>query len=316
MGYRFLTQYDPAACAKVCDSTQGCASFNIWRGVVNGDPRTYTCSMYGSFVDQSTAVNTGDDVNKVKVTYSRGYQSNAAVAAKAAADKAAADKAAADKAAADKAAADQAAADKAAADKAAADKAAAKSKCIADNAGFAWTYLPRTDGANFVCGNNNGADISNLPPFSSATAGGIVKGVNPATSWSQGSDGTFYPFGQSSGVPSAGFTIMTKGYFTAPESNTYLFQLNGDDAARAWFGDKAKSGWNKDNADLTVGCGGRSLTKQLNKGDVIPIRMAGLNGPGRYNLELGVYDWAGNDIDATNAWSQDACDGTNTAFGW
>lgn len=81
MGFNFLTQYDPAACAKLCNANAGCASFNIWRGVVNGDPRTYTCSMYRSVVDQSTAVNYGDDVNKVKVTYSRGYKNTAVASA-------------------------------------------------------------------------------------------------------------------------------------------------------------------------------------------------------------------------------------------
>lgn len=75
LGFNFLTQYDPSACAKLCNDKQDCVSFNIWRGVVNGDPRTYTCSMYSTVVDQSTAVNYGDDVNKVKVTYSRGYKS-------------------------------------------------------------------------------------------------------------------------------------------------------------------------------------------------------------------------------------------------
>lgn len=81
MGFNFLTQYDPAACAALCNKTPGCASFNIWRGLVNGDPRTYTCAMYRQPIDQSTAVNYGDDVNKVKVTYSRGYRNTAATQA-------------------------------------------------------------------------------------------------------------------------------------------------------------------------------------------------------------------------------------------
>lgn len=80
MTYKFLSANDPVACSKICTSTQGCVAFNTWRGVVKGDPTTYTCSLYSQGIDQSTAVNTGDQVNKVVVTYSRGYVNSAYLA--------------------------------------------------------------------------------------------------------------------------------------------------------------------------------------------------------------------------------------------
>ncbi|TFK67817.1 hypothetical protein BDN72DRAFT_770244, partial [Pluteus cervinus] len=78
MGFAFLDKYDVQACANLCnargaDPTSGvCQYFNIWRAVVNGDPTTYTCSMYYIPSDASTATNNGQ--GNLQVTYSRGYQ--------------------------------------------------------------------------------------------------------------------------------------------------------------------------------------------------------------------------------------------------
>ncbi|CAA7263587.1 unnamed protein product [Cyclocybe aegerita] len=78
MGFAFLDRYDVDACARECnnrgpDGNGGaCQYFNIWRAVVNGDPTTYTCSMYYIVADESTAVNTGQ--GNLKVTFSRGYK--------------------------------------------------------------------------------------------------------------------------------------------------------------------------------------------------------------------------------------------------
>ncbi|TFK26051.1 hypothetical protein FA15DRAFT_316555 [Coprinopsis marcescibilis] len=78
MGFAFLDKYDVDACASECnrrgaDGNGGaCQYFNIWRAVVNGNPTTYSCSMYYIPSDVSTAVNTGQ--GDLKVTYSRGYK--------------------------------------------------------------------------------------------------------------------------------------------------------------------------------------------------------------------------------------------------
>jgi hypothetical protein len=78
MGFAFLDKYDVDACAQQCntrgaDSNGGaCQYFNIWRAVVNGNPTTYTCSMYFLVADESTAVNTGQ--GDLQVTFSRGYK--------------------------------------------------------------------------------------------------------------------------------------------------------------------------------------------------------------------------------------------------
>lgn len=76
MGYRALTLYNTTACAEACntaapDSVLGyCTYFNLWRGVVNNQPTTYTCSLYAGFPSSADAVNTGDAANGVKVTVS------------------------------------------------------------------------------------------------------------------------------------------------------------------------------------------------------------------------------------------------------
>ncbi|KAG6865898.1 hypothetical protein C0991_010731 [Blastosporella zonata] len=78
MGFAFIDKYDVNACATLCDNRdpdpQGghCKFFNIWRAVVNGQPTTYTCSMYFFPADSSTAVNYGQ--GDLKVTWSRGYR--------------------------------------------------------------------------------------------------------------------------------------------------------------------------------------------------------------------------------------------------
>ncbi|KAK7051024.1 hypothetical protein VNI00_005136 [Paramarasmius palmivorus] len=78
MGFAFLDRYDVNACAELCKTRgpdgQGgaCKYFNIWRAVVNGNPTTYTCSMYWVPSDASTAVNYGQ--GDLKVTLSRGYR--------------------------------------------------------------------------------------------------------------------------------------------------------------------------------------------------------------------------------------------------
>ncbi|KAF9043296.1 hypothetical protein BJ165DRAFT_1595297 [Panaeolus papilionaceus] len=78
MGFAFLDRYDVDACAWECNHRgadgQGgaCQYFNIWRAVVNGNPTTYTCSMYFIVADASSATNTGQ--GDLQVTFSRGYR--------------------------------------------------------------------------------------------------------------------------------------------------------------------------------------------------------------------------------------------------
>ncbi|CAO1625000.1 unnamed protein product [Sympodiomycopsis kandeliae] len=335
MTYSFLTQYDPAACSKLCDSTKGCVSFNLWRGVVNGDPRTYTCSLYSGFIDETTAVNTGDAANKVKVTYSRGYKNVAAAdaAAKAKADaeaKAKADaeaKAKADaeaKAKADaeaKAKADAEAKAKADAEaKAKADaeaKAAAeKAQCELDSTGFAWTYIPRQDAWAFGCNDNGGGDILDLPPLSSSIASDVAKGQNfwiDILGWND--QGLFNPFGSSKSVPNAGFSMLSKFYFKAPTTGTYTFMVDGsDDVVRLWLGDKAKTGWSSSNSDILAGCVVKSIPVLLEAGSLTPVRLSWINaaGPGRFSLK--VFDPNGVSVDVKTNFVQKGCDGSNPAF--
>lgn len=79
MGYEFITRYDAQQCADLCDARGPdpvggrCRFFNIWRGLVQGKPTTYTCAFFYARTDASTATNTGDPTNGVTVTYSYGY---------------------------------------------------------------------------------------------------------------------------------------------------------------------------------------------------------------------------------------------------
>ncbi|KAJ7509556.1 hypothetical protein B0H11DRAFT_1252171 [Mycena galericulata] len=83
MGFAFIDKYDVNACASLCngrgaDPVGGvCQFFNIWRAVVDGNPTTYTCSMYYLVADASTAVNFGQ--GDLVVTLSRGYSRTSAV---------------------------------------------------------------------------------------------------------------------------------------------------------------------------------------------------------------------------------------------
>ncbi|KAJ7879909.1 hypothetical protein B0H14DRAFT_3769661 [Mycena olivaceomarginata] len=78
MGFAFLDKYDVSACAQLCnlrgpDPAGGaCKYFNIWRAVVHGKPKTYTCAMYSAPLDASTATNTGQ--GPLSVSLSRGYR--------------------------------------------------------------------------------------------------------------------------------------------------------------------------------------------------------------------------------------------------
>ncbi|KAJ7504310.1 hypothetical protein B0H11DRAFT_511054 [Mycena galericulata] len=77
MGFAFLDKYDPTACAELCnnrgpDAVGGaCKYFNIWRAVDNGIVTTYTCALYSTPTNVSSAVNKGQGT--VAVTLSRGY---------------------------------------------------------------------------------------------------------------------------------------------------------------------------------------------------------------------------------------------------
>ncbi|KAF8641396.1 hypothetical protein AX16_010015 [Volvariella volvacea WC 439] len=78
MGFALLDKYDVQACANLCNArtadTSGgmCKYFNVWRAVENGNPVSYTCAMYFTPTDASTATFTGSD--GISVTASRGYR--------------------------------------------------------------------------------------------------------------------------------------------------------------------------------------------------------------------------------------------------
>ncbi|CAO1633477.1 unnamed protein product [Sympodiomycopsis kandeliae] len=274
MTYKFLTQYDPTACGKICSSTPGCVSFNIWRGVVAGDPRTYTCSLYRGVVTQDTAKNTGDAVNKVVVTYSRGYKNTAA--------------------------------------------ANALAQCQSSGAaqGVAWSYIPKSDAETYQCG-TNGGDVP--APGSASTANGLTTNGHLSATGNQFNDPSFNPYDGPTSVSTHNFVLTNKFYFKAPQTGKYTFTVSAaDDVVRAWFGNKAKSGWTAANSDLLATCASAQQSTQsfqltLNAGSYTPARVAWLQGNGPYGFDFVVTDASGNTVDNSN-FVQYACDQTVSAF--
>lgn len=71
------------------------------------------------------------------------------------------------------------------------------------------------------------------------------------------------------------FTVVWKGYFYAPTTGTYTFNLTSDDASYLWIGSNALSGYTTGNADINNGGGHvmikKSVSKSLTSGTYYPL---------------------------------------------
>jgi hypothetical protein len=91
LAYKILTSYDVAGCAKYCDETELCSGFNVF---IERDPAwnpdqcscknpasitQFKCSIFGSGVEESAAVNYGEtrDEFKIVIVGSNGYEKSA-----------------------------------------------------------------------------------------------------------------------------------------------------------------------------------------------------------------------------------------------
>ena len=64
------------------------------------------------------------------------------------------------------------------------------------------------------------------------------------------------------------------GYFRAPETTNYSFNLNADEVAYFWTGDKAFNGYTTGNADaIAIAGGSSSQSTVLNSGEYYPVRL-------------------------------------------
>lgn len=80
-------------------------------------------------------------------------------------------------------------------------------------------------------------------------------------------------FGDSRGLIN-GTSSEWVGYFRAPETTNYSFNLNADEVAYFWTGDKAFNVYTSGNADaIAIAGGSSSQSTELNSGEYYPVRL-------------------------------------------
>jgi hypothetical protein len=80
-------------------------------------------------------------------------------------------------------------------------------------------------------------------------------------------------FGNSRGLIN-GTSSEWVGYFRAPETTNYSFNLNADEVAYFWTGDKAFNVYTSGNADaIAIAGGSSSQSTELNSGEYYPVRL-------------------------------------------
>ncbi|KAF7514591.1 hypothetical protein G7054_g15176 [Neopestalotiopsis clavispora] len=102
-------------------------------------------------------------------------------------------------------------------------------------------------------------------------------------------------------VPVELFVLNHRGYFYAPTAGVYTFYMpQVDDAGFVWHGDKAYSGWDRTNADISfivslpVDQQKTSFSVRLAAGQYLPIRIVFAQAQGGVRLQLQVIGPDGN----------------------
>jgi hypothetical protein len=84
-------------------------------------------------------------------------------------------------------------------------------------------------------------------------------------------------------------------YLFSALAGTYKIRiLDSDDIVLVWLGDKAYSGYERDNADLATGT--REVEITLEQGQYFPLRVLYINAQGAYRFTMEIEDPAGNII--------------------
>ncbi|KAF3135462.1 hypothetical protein TWF703_006006 [Orbilia oligospora] len=179
---------------------------------------------------------------------------------------------------------------------------------VTDIANFDPTVLKRRDP-------NTAGQTSDNPSYyrhgTNVRIGFNAGSVNPVDIY-----GTPHDFGQYADL----VAINHRAYIFAPEDGTYTFSLpSSDDITLLWVGQKAYSGWNRQNADIIqkyVSSGGTPVTfrTDLRKGTYTPIRIAWANRGGAANFKLRIMSPDGSVLLAEDSESNDyivqhSCDG-------
>ncbi|KAI1493309.1 GLEYA domain-containing protein [Biscogniauxia mediterranea] len=153
------------------------------------------------------------------------------------------------------------------------------------NAGWDWAYY-----ANPL--HNNGNDYPGFSPESFKTKEPVYAGVTGAIGGPVGnaSAGVAPIYESSADLNATYFALNQHAYLYACESGAWQFNLTGvDDAAFAWLGDAAYSGWTAKNANATaiwsftnsrVHLGSSSFVGQLTGGQYYPLRVVFGDGQG------------------------------------
>ncbi|RBR11919.1 uncharacterized protein FIESC28_08804 [Fusarium coffeatum] len=144
-------------------------------------------------------------------------------------------------------------------------------------------------------------------------------GIQPGTDWTK-------PFTIYEGSPEQMWqykAVDHRGFLFAPETGTYKVTVpNSDEITLVWFGNKAISGWTRENADLEQDYPGgtsRSFEVDLEEGTYTPFRLLWANAQGELNFIAEVQAPGGqvivNGDGADNAYLvRYACDGTTPEF--
>ncbi|KAI0598927.1 GLEYA domain-containing protein [Biscogniauxia sp. FL1348] len=149
------------------------------------------------------------------------------------------------------------------------------------NEGWDWAYY-----SNPL--RNEGNKYAGFSPESFKTKEPIYTGVTGAIGvrFTKGSPGVAPVYGSSTGLNTTFFALNQHAYLYACESGAWQFNLTGvDDAAFAWLGETAYSGWTEKNANATskftpANLGTSSFVSQLTGGQYYPLRVVFGNGQG------------------------------------
>ncbi|KAJ4011825.1 hypothetical protein NW752_004225 [Fusarium irregulare] len=144
-------------------------------------------------------------------------------------------------------------------------------------------------------------------------------GIQPGTDWTK-------PFTIYEGSPEQMWqykAVDHRGFLFAPETGTYKVTVpNSDEITLVWFGNKAISGWTRQNADLEQDYPGgtsKSFEVDLEEGTYTPFRLLWANAQGELNFIAEVQAPGGqvivNGDGADNAYLvRYACDGSTPEF--
>lgn len=135
-----------------------------------------------------------------------------------------------------------------------------------------------------------------------------------------------YEWNDKSNLTLGNAALAYRGYLYACSSGTYRFYSPyADDATLFWFGDRAYSSWNRDNADFAQYFGSQApkeVNRTITGGKYYPIRVLWGNTWLNGSLSFNIYDPNGKEVLGKGGESAgtesfvttEACDGSHAPF--